>query len=381
MDLDDIFYGRIKVVRNGLELTQMAERAGESKGCDSPTNSNLCSTLPTRSLSSLVQAAYTMAKNKADAEPVLYANTSNAAGASPSPAPSFTDAASNTARPACDWRRPKLPLVRLPQNACVRRPPRQCALYHLDEANLLDEVRFEADAIYTYTGTVLLALNPYKSVGGLYDEGVMDGYRGRALGVQPPHVYAIAERARRAIATGATDQSIVVSGESGAGKTESCRAIVQYLAHHSKHASGDLASALLAANPLIEAFGCAATTRNKNSSRFGKLMQIWTSAEASSDTLNASSVVTYLLEKGRVSHHAAGEQTFHAFYYLHAAAADSGITLPWLNERVTQESAMRLLHPAALPRRRYHVDHRAADRTESRVRRGCRRSQIPRRER
>ena len=295
-----------------------------------------------------------MAKNKADAEPVLYANTSNAAGAEPFLPGTLlsTDAASNTARvqPATGGAPLKLPRssVFLKSPACPGGHPDNAQLYHLDEANLLDnlKVRFAGDAIYTYTGTVLLALNPYKSVGGLYDEGVMDGYRGRALGVQPPHVYAIAERARRAIATGATDQSIVVSGESGAGKTESCRAIVQYLAHHSKHASGDLASALLAANPLIEAFGCAATTRNKNSSRFGKLMQIWTSAEASSDTLNASSVVTYLLEKGRVSHHAAGEQTFHAFYYLHAAAADSGITLPWLNERVTQESAMRLLHPA-----------------------------------
>jgi hypothetical protein len=71
----------------------------------------------------------------------------------------------------------------------------------------------------------------------------------------------MAERARRAVVTDGTDQSIVVSGESGAGKTESCRAIVQYLAHHSRHASGDLSEALLRTNPLLEAFGCAATTR------------------------------------------------------------------------------------------------------------------------
>ena len=166
---------------------------------------------------------------------------------------------------------------------------------------------------------MLLALNPYKRIDGLYEEAQMDAYRGRALGVLPPHVFAIAERARRAMALDHTDQSIVVSGESGAGKTESCRAIVQYLAHHSRHEAGSLASALLAANPVLEAFGCAATTRNTNSSRFGKLMKIWTAKDSSA--LNGSSVVTYLLEKARVSHLGAHEQNFHAFYYLAAAAA------------------------------------------------------------
>ena len=84
-------------------------------------------------------------------------------------------------------------------------------LFYLDEANLLHNltVRFGADAIYTYTGTVLLAVNPYKTIKDLYDEGLMDGYRGRALGVLPPHVYAMAERARRAVVTEGADQSIV----------------------------------------------------------------------------------------------------------------------------------------------------------------------------
>ena len=95
--------------------------------------------------------------------------------------------------------------------------------------------------------------------------------------------------------------------------------MVQYLAHHSKHEAGELSSAVLAANPVLEAFGCAVTTRNRNSSRFGKLMKIWTSPNSS--TLNGSSIVTYLLEKGRVSHHAPQERSFHIFYYLLAAAA------------------------------------------------------------
>ena len=75
-----------------------------------------------------------------------------------------------------------------------------------------------------------------------------------------------------------------------------------------------MASSMLAANPVLEAFGCAATVRNRNSSRFGKLMKIWTSADSSA--LNGCSVVTYLLEKGRVTHHAPGERTFHVFYLL-----------------------------------------------------------------
>ena len=179
--------------------------------------------------------------------------------------------------------------LRLPRASVWRRSPEvaggvadSAQLFFLDEPNLLDnlELRYGADAIYTYTGTVLLALNPYKRLPALYTEEAMERYSGRALGVLPPHVYAIADRARRMLISEARDQSIVVSGESGAGKTESCRALVTYLAHHSRRESGALADALIAANPVLEAFGCAVTVRNRNSSRFGKLMKIHT-AEAS----------------------------------------------------------------------------------------------------
>ena len=192
---------------------------------------------------------------------------------------------------------------------------------------------------------MLLALNPYKRIDGLYEEAQMNAYRGRALGVLPPHVFAIAERARRAMALDHTDQSIVVSGESGAGKTESCRAIVQYLAHHSRHEAGSLASALLAANPVLEAFGCAATTRNTNSSRFGKLMKIWTAKDSSA--LNGSSVVTYLLEKARVSHLGAHEQNFHAFYYLAAAAAAAPAACAAAGAAAVDDEALGWLREAA----------------------------------
>lgn len=93
--------------------------------------------------------------------------------------------------------------------------PDNAQLFYLDEANLLDNVakRYQGDSIYTYTGTVLLAVNPYRSLDDLYNEATMDSYRGRALGVKPPHVYAIAERARRMLVTEKADQSIIVSGE------------------------------------------------------------------------------------------------------------------------------------------------------------------------
>ena len=113
-------------------------------------------------------------------------------------------------------------------------------LTHLNEANLLANLigRYEADGIYTYTGTVLHALNPYKRMPSLYDEATRDAYRGKALGVMPPHVYAVADRARRMIVSEKKDQSIVVSGESGAGKTESCRAIVEHGASGRKSGAG-----------------------------------------------------------------------------------------------------------------------------------------------
>ena len=198
------------------------------------------------------------------------------------------------------------------------------SLAFLNEPSLLDNIarRYAHDRIYTYVGPVLLAVNPYKTLAELYSREAMDAYRGRAIGVLPPHVFAIADRARRMILSDRRSQSIVVSGESGAGKTESCRAIVDYLAHHSREEAEDLCTAMLSASPLLEAFGCASTLRNKNSSRFGKLMRIWTAAGGAS--FSHSSIETYLLEKGRVSNHAPGERTFHVLYYIAAAAAAAG---------------------------------------------------------
>ena len=110
------------------------------------------------------------------------------------------------------------PLERLRFSVCFTEctgVPDNAQLFHLDEANLLHNVsrRYLADEIYTYTGTVLLALNPYKPLPDMYGEKKMNSYRGRALGVMTPHVYGIAERARRMLVLEKTDQSIIVSGE------------------------------------------------------------------------------------------------------------------------------------------------------------------------
>jgi myosin heavy subunit len=210
--------------------------------------------------------------------------------------------------------------------------PDAAGLFHLNEPSMLKNIarRYERDDIYTYVGPVLLAVNPYKPIPELYSDEKMEAYRGRALGVMPPHVFALADRARRMMLSERRNQSVVVSGESGAGKTESCRAIVNYLAHHSRREAEGLCTAMLSASPLLEAFGCASTLRNTNSSRFGKLMQIWASGSGGAAMFSHSSIETYLLEKGRVSHHAAGERTFHVLYYVAAAAARRpAATLDW----------------------------------------------------
>ena len=144
---------------------------------------------------------------------------------------------------------------------------------------LLDNLRyrFSKDYVYTYTGKICIAVNPFswKVSKPLYEESLLVQYRGKELGDKPPHVYAIAEDAYQHIVNDRRNQSILVSGESGAGKTESVKVMMQYLAVVSK--SGDqnkVAAQVLASNPLLEAFGNAKTSRNNNSSRFGKFIEI-----------------------------------------------------------------------------------------------------------
>ena len=168
--------------------------------------------------------------------------------------------------------------------------PDNCQLLHLSESTILHNVRrrFEGEgesegegaspqlrAVYTYTGSILLALNPFEKL-PLYGTEQMRSYVGRPLGAVAPHTYAMAEEAYRCLLQTKSSQSLVVSGESGAGKTEANKQLMRYLAFRSKKGEQltDLASTILQSNPVLEAFGNAKTARNGNSSRFGKFVKI-----------------------------------------------------------------------------------------------------------
>merc|ERR1719410_1006944 len=145
-----------------------------------------------------------------------------------------------------------------------------CSLMYLNEATLLNNVRlrYSRDKIYTYVANILIAVNPYFEIPHLYSPETISSYLGKSLGTMPPHVFAIADKAFRDMKVLKTSQSIIVSGESGAGKTESTKYILKYLCDNfGTSAGGALESKILNANPILEAFGNAKTTRNNNSSR------------------------------------------------------------------------------------------------------------------
>jgi myosin-5 len=145
-------------------------------------------------------------------------------------------------------------------------------LSYLHEPGVLHNLslRYSLDEIYTYTGSILIAVNPFRRLPHLYNGHMMDQYKGMQLGELSPHVFAIADEAYRAMANDKRSQSILVSGESGAGKTETTKLIMQYLAYMGGRADGRaVEQQVLESNPLLEAFGNAKTVRNDNSSRFG----------------------------------------------------------------------------------------------------------------
>uniref|UniRef100_H2YMX1 Myosin motor domain-containing protein n=1 Tax=Ciona savignyi TaxID=51511 RepID=H2YMX1_CIOSA len=180
--------------------------------------------------------------------------------------------------------------------------------------------RFKEKLIYTYIGSVLVSVNPYQQL-GFYTPYHMEKYQGVNFYEMPPHVYAIADNTYRSMRNESSNQCILISGESGSGKTEASKYILQYLSVCS--ASNEqveyIKSRLLQSNPVLEAFGNAKTHRNDNSSRFGKYMDIefdYRGAPVGGHILN------YLLERSRVVHQASGERNFHIFYQLLEGADD-----------------------------------------------------------
>lgn len=210
-----------------------------------------------------------------------------------------------------------------PANAPEDTPDNHANLAHLNEPCVLDSTarRFALDTIYTYVGCILVAVNPFRQL-SIYDTNATAAHV-NAAGKSPPHVYGVAERAfSRLRSVRGIGQSIVMSGESGAGKTETTRYILRYLAMRASKDMLDngVSDAVLEIAQITEAFGNAKTRRNDNSSRFGKLVRL---SFSSSGQLASAMIRTYLLERSRVTQLAPGERSYHIMYQLLAAEPSS----------------------------------------------------------
>ncbi|KAI9818569.1 MAG: Myosin type-2 heavy chain 1 [Pycnora praestabilis] len=207
-------------------------------------------------------------------------------------------------------------------------------LSHLNEPAVLQAIRlrYSQKEIYTYSGIVLIATNPFARVDSLYVPGMVQVYAGKQRSSQAPHLFAIAEEAFADMLRDNRNQTIVVSGESGAGKTVSAKYIMRYFATRESpdqpgkrtkgriDAMSETEEQILATNPIMEAFGNAKTTRNDNSSRFGKYIEIM--FDKKTEIIGAK-IRTYLLERSRLVFQPLKERNYHIFYQLVAGATDA----------------------------------------------------------
>eukprot|EP00040_Diaphanoeca_grandis_P023132 m.125302 g.125302 ORF g.125302 m.125302 type:complete len:1062 (+) comp29125_c0_seq1:115-3300(+) len=185
----------------------------------------------------------------------------------------------------------------------------------LDETILLEELgyRFKQEKIYTYVGDILVAVNPFKRL-PLYTDRHVKMYSDAVKSNNPPHIFAIADQAFNGMKRSGKDQCAVVSGESGAGKTESAKHMIQHIINLSHTSDGaSLSEKIIMVNPLLEAFGNAKTVMNNNSSRFGKYTQLQFDDK---NGIIGAEISEYLLEKSRVISQNHGERNFHAFFYI-----------------------------------------------------------------
>ncbi|XP_062018762.1 myosin-6 [Rosa rugosa] len=194
-------------------------------------------------------------------------------------------------------------------------------LAYLHEPGVLDNLRsrYDINEIYTYTGNILIAVNPFMRLPHLYDSHMMAQYKGAAFGELSPHPFAVADAAYRLMINDGVSQAILVSGESGAGKTESTKLLMRYLAYMGGRAVAEgrtVEQQVLESNPVLEAFGNAKTVRNNNSSRFGKFVEIQFDQRG---RISGAAIRTYLLERSRVCQVSNPERNYHCFYMLCAA--------------------------------------------------------------
>jgi myosin heavy subunit len=212
-------------------------------------------------------------------------------------------------------------------------PPDILQLDDLSEQSLLHtiRVRYTKKEVYTFVGPILIAINPYEWNKSLYTEDVMVSYHSPAQTL-PPHLFVCAETAyANLVQQGATrpcNQSIIISGESGSGKTEATKIIMQFLARVANSEQtgglGKLEERVLSTNPLLEAFGNAKTLRNDNSSRFGKFIEIQFDVNGH---ISGARINNYLLEKTRVVAPSLQERNYHIFYQLIAGMSAPGTHL------------------------------------------------------
>ncbi|KAM9003342.1 myosin-8 [Sarcophilus harrisii] len=196
---------------------------------------------------------------------------------------------------------------------------------HLHEPGVLYNLkeRYAAWMIYTYSGLFCVTVNPYKWL-PVYNPEVVTAYRGKKRQEAPPHIFSISDNAYQFMLTDRENQSILITGESGAGKTVNTKRVIQYFAtiavtgdkkkeESSGKMQGTLEDQIISANPLLEAFGNAKTVRNDNSSRFGKFIRIHF---GTTGKLASADIETYLLEKSRVTFQLKAERSYHIFYQI-----------------------------------------------------------------
>lgn len=194
-------------------------------------------------------------------------------------------------------------------------------LAYLHEPGVLQNLRsrYDMNEIYTYVGNILIAVNPFTRLPHLYNSHMMAQYKGASFGELSPHPFAVADASYRLMMNEGISQSILVSGESGAGKTESTKLLMRYLAYMGGRAATEgrtVEQQVLESNPVLEAFGNAKTVRNNNSSRFGKFVEIQFDQGG---RISGAAIRTYLLERSRVCQLSDPERNYHCFYMLCAA--------------------------------------------------------------
>ncbi|XP_023412232.2 myosin-3 [Loxodonta africana] len=221
-------------------------------------------------------------------------------------------------------------LVVKPEDVYAMNPPKfdriedMAMLTHLNEPAVLYNLkdRYTSWMIYTYSGLFCVTVNPYKWL-PVYNPEVVDGYRGKKRQEAPPHIFSISDNAYQFMLTDRENQSILITGESGAGKTVNTKRVIQYFAtiaatgdltkKKDSKMKGTLEDQIISANPLLEAFGNAKTVRNDNSSRFGKFIRIHF---GTTGKLASADIETYLLEKSRVTFQLKAERSYHIFYQI-----------------------------------------------------------------